>query len=373
MCVMYLQPAGRGYMMHDILVSDLRDFIEMEHPSDNDFNQMALRVFAYQFQNNAPLAKFARSRGKTPHNIRNWTEIPAVPINAFKNLDLTCCAPEDAVATFMTSGTTRKDQRGKSYHADLEIYNTSMRCNFADRFMQGKDRLRMGVLFPTPEIMPNSSLAHYLDLALRDFGTADSENFMGRDGIDLSRLVAALEQSEVSGTPFALLGASFSLVHAIDAFQAENRRFNLPNGSRILDTGGFKGQSRELEPDAFYDALSEVFGVSRDACIGMYGMTELSTQFYDRGNMVCPSSKSGPHWIRSRVVNPLTAEPMPKGQTGVLLHTDLAHYNIAASILTEDAAIETDDGFLLLGRVGGADAVGCSLAVDQFLKAASAG
>jgi hypothetical protein len=64
--------------------------------------------------------------------------------------------------------------------------------------------------------------------------------------------------------------------------------------------------------------------------------------------------------------------PVPKGETGVLLHTDLAHYNIVTSILTEDAAIETDEGFLLLGRVEGAEAVGCSMAVDAFLQAASA-
>ena len=104
----------------------------------------------------------------------------------------------------------------------------------------------------------------------------------------------------------------------------------------------------------------------------MYGMTELSTQFYDNGNADCPAPKSGPHWIRSRVVNPLTTMPVPKGETGVLLHTDLAHYNIVTSILTEDAAIETDEGFLLLGRVEGAEAVGCSMAVDAFLQAASA-
>jgi len=359
-------------MTYDAIVTRVLDFIHMGDASDDAFNDLALLLFDYQFQNNKPLAKFARARGKTPRSVKHWSDIPAVPINAFKSLDLTCCSPEDATAVFMTSGTTRKGQRGKSHHAALDVYDASMRRNFSNRFMRGDGELTMGILFPSPEVMPNSSLAHYLELAMRDFGSADSGNLMRSDGIDMPRLVAALEQAEATGTPYALMGASFSLVHAMDGLNTQNRRFQLPPGSRILDTGGFKGQSRELEPDAFYDALTHVFGVSRDDCIGMYGMTELSTQFYDNGNAHCPAPKSGPHWIRSRVVNPLTAMPVPKGEIGVLLHTDLAHYNIVTSILTEDAAIETDEGFLLLGRVEGAEAVGCSLAVDAFLKAASA-
>jgi hypothetical protein len=235
--------------------------------------------------------------------------------------------------------------------------------------MRGDSHLSMGILFPDPEIMPNSSLAHYLNLAIKTFGTSDSEWLIGADGIDLPRLISALERAEATGESYALLGASFSFVHAIDALQEQGRRFHLPPGSRILDTGGFKGQSRDIELDAFYDALCHTFGVARSHCIGMYGMTELSSQFYDDGNLTCPSVKSGPHWMRSRVVNPLTGVLVPKGQTGVLAHTDLAHYNIVTTILTEDAAVEVDNGFLLLGRVEGAEAVGCSMAVDEFLKA----
>ena len=358
-------------MTHDAIVRRVLDFIDLGDASDDAFNQLALLLFDYQFQHNLPFAKFARTRGKTPRSVTHWTEIPAVPINAFKFLDLTCCRPEDAAAIFMTSGTTQKGRRGKSHHASLEVYNASMRHNFAERLMRGDHNLDMGILFPTPEAMPHSSLAHYLDLAMRSFGSANSENLMRSDGIDMPRLEGALERAEVTSTPYALLGASFSLVHAMDALQAQNRRFQLPPGSRILDTGGFKGQSRELEPDAFYDALSDAFGVPRSDCIGMYGMTELSTQFYDNGNAHFRAPKSGPHWIRSQVVNPLTTMPVPRGETGVLLHTDLAHCNIVTSILTEDAAIETDEGFLLLGRVEGAEAVGCSMAVDAFLLAAS--
>lgn len=360
-------------MAQDPIVTELLDFIAADQPGEAAFNALALKLFAWQFEHNQPFAKFARARGKTPRTVKHWAEIPAVPINAFKTLDLTCCPPEEAAAVFMTSGTTMGGLRGKSYHATLTVYDASMRRNFAERFMRGADNMAMGILFPTPAMMPNSSLAHYLDLAVRTFGKPGSGHLIGAEGIDLPRLIADLERAEATSEPYALLGASFSLVHAMDALAAQGRTFRLPPGSRILDTGGFKGQSRELELDEFYDSLAATFGVPRSECINMYGMTELSTQFYDNGNAACPSVKSGPHWTRTRVVNPLTGVAVPKGETGVLAHTDLAHCNIVTTILTEDAGVEVDDGFLLLGRVAGAEAQGCSMAVDEFLSAAAAG
>jgi len=122
----------------------------------------------------------------------------------------------------------------------------------------------------------------------------------------------------------------------------------------------------------FYAQLSACFGVHRNDCINMYGMTELSTQFYDAGNAVVPSVKRGPHWIRSRLLDPLTGREVPRGERGILAHTDLANFNSVCTILTEDVGIATDDGFVLLGRAQGAQAKGCSLAVEDFLKAAQA-
>ena len=354
------------------LVSKLLTFIENKDAVEADFDQMALSIFVYQFEHNLPFKKFCLARGKTPKTVRHWADIPAVPISAFKTLDLTCSSPTSAEATFMTSGTTQGGKRGKSYHPTLAVYNASMRQNFLKRFMGNREKLKIGILFPTPVAMPNSSLAHYLELAKQYFGSEGSSHFVGSNGIDYERLFRSLEDAEENGVSYGLLGASFSFVHVLDEMERQGRRFHLPPGSRLLDTGGFKGQSRELELDTFYDALQNAFGVSRANCINMYGMTELSTQFYDNGNAVCPSVKSGPHWIKTRVVDPLTGSSLPKGTTGVLAHTDLAHFNIVTTILTEDAGVEVDEGFMLHGRVSGAEAQGCSMAVDEFLISAAA-
>jgi len=358
------------------LVADLLAFIAMDDCTDDQFNQLALRLFAYQYECNAPFRSFCQRRGATLRNVRSWRDVPAVPIDAFKAMELRSEPPSPAERVFMTSGTTGRAARGRHFHPQLDVYDLSMKRYFAQRFMQGLERMPMGILFPDEQAMPNSSLAHYLALACSEFGSAGSRYYLNSEGLDMPALCAALEESERSGQPFALLGASFSLVHVMDALREQGRSFRLPAGSRVLDTGGYKGQSRELPLEEFYAELSQLLGVPRSLCINMYGMTELSTQFYDDGNAALPSVKSGPHWIRSRLVEPITGRDVAAGERGILVHCDLANYNAVTTILTEDVGLcagpQEKDGFLLLGRAEGAAAKGCSLAVEEFVKAAGA-
>lgn len=354
------------------LVSELLAFIARPTVSDDDFNTLALKLFAHQFAHNRPFQKFCQGRGKTPRVVKRWQDIPAVPINAFKDLTLSCVPPETCARTFMTSGTTRGDVKGRHFHPTMAVYDASMLSNFAQHVMPSDAKLRMGILFPDEVLMPNSSLAHYLALAMAHFGTPDSAYYLDENGLRTDALCEALQHAQDAGEPFALLGASYSFVHLMDALQARGQTFQLPAGSRLLDTGGFKGQSREVPMDAFYAQLSATFGVSREQCLNMYGMTELSTQFYDAGNRHVPSVKRGPHWIRSRLVDPLTGQDVAAGERGILAHTDLANFNSVVTILTEDVGQASADGFVLLGRAQGAQAKGCSMAVDNFLKAAQA-
>jgi hypothetical protein len=269
----------------------------------------------------------------------------------------------------MTSGTTRGDVKGRNHHPTIAVWDASMTRNFGRRFMAGSGPLPMALLFPDESQLRNSSLARYLSLAARTFGTPESRSFVAAGGLDVDGACSMLADAVASGRPMALLGASFSFVHLMDAMRQRGLVFRLPPGSRILDTGGYKGQARSVPLEEFYAGLGAAFGVPPERCINMYGMTELSSQFYDGGNAVLPSVKSGPHWIRTRVLDPLSGRELPAGQRGVLSHCDLANFNSVTAILTEDVGVVVDGGFLLLGRAEGAEAKGCSLAVQEFLRA----
>lgn len=351
------------------LISALLDFIALQDADDAAFNAMAMRLFAHQAQHNAAYARFCRARGRTPATVRRWQDIPAVPVNAFKDLILSCLPTDQCERVFCTSGTTR-EVKGQHFHPHLQVWNASMLRHFADRI--GPLPMQIGILFPPESEMPNSSLAHYLQLALQAHGLPGSRYCWNTQGVDGDALMALVRQAQALDQPLALLGATYSFVHLMDALAAQGADLALPAGSWLLDTGGFKGRSREVPIEAFYAQLSSTFAVQRERCFNMYGMTELSTQCYDAGNAQLPSIKRTPHWMRTRAVDPLTGQSVPEGQPGILVHTDLANFNSATTILTEDVGIVKAGGFELLGRAEGAQAKGCSLAVEDFVQAARA-
>ena len=49
----------------------------------------------------------------------------------------------------------------------------------------------MGILFPTEGELPNSSLAHYLAIAVQHFGAANSAYMLRGDGIDFAAVFGA--------------------------------------------------------------------------------------------------------------------------------------------------------------------------------------
>src|SRR5262249_19119058 len=97
--------------------------------------------------------------------------------------------------------------------------------------------------------------------------------------LEMESLVAACQGAQASRRPLAILGTSFSFVHVLDALGAT--RLPLPEGSRILHTGGFKGRSREVSAEDLRTSLAHAFGLDPAFIVGEYGMTELSSQLYE--------------------------------------------------------------------------------------------
>ena len=178
--------AAAGEMVADVLA-----FIAQDGCTDADFDGLALRLFAYQFANNQPYRRFCQRRGATLRNVKRWNDIPAVPIDAFKELPLRCEPPAATDRIFMTSGTTRSEVKGRHFHPTLAVYDRSMSYNFSQRFMQGRGPMRMGILFPTETVLANSSLAHYLALAVEAFGTAESRLTVHRSITELAHLAGS--------------------------------------------------------------------------------------------------------------------------------------------------------------------------------------
>ncbi|WP_084034607.1 long-chain fatty acid--CoA ligase [Anaerobacillus alkalilacustris] len=355
------------------LQQELKAFICQSSSTDEQFNTIALKLFQFQYEYNQPYRKFCRKRRVSPRTIKHFTEIPPVPIDAFKLTTLSSFPIEETSAVFMTSGTTNQDRRGKNYHHDLELYDLSMKTHFKSFMMPDLDNMKMFILFPTQDEMPNSSLAHYLHIAKETFGTSDSKYAFTNEGFQIKTLIDDLQFAEEKGEPIMLIGATFSFIHLLDECKKNNIQFKLPPNSRIMDTGGAKGRSREIEPTEFKEEISELCEVPLEMCVNMYGMTELSSQIYDRNlfdyfhQNEIHTTKVSPHWVKTVIMDLEEMREQPLGEKGLIVHYDLANINSVSSILTEDIGVQGDGGFSLLGRAKGAEAKGCSLAVEQFM------
>lgn len=345
--------------------------------ADDEFNRIALRVFGHQFEHNRPYAAFCDRRGRTPATVEHWTMIPAVPTAAFREVDLVAGDARDADVVFRTSGTTsRPEKRGVHHVLDLAIYHISLIPNFAGCVLPDGAELTMLSLVPSPSEMPDSSLAHMIDVVMERLGTADSACYATvANGIDDGALADRLREAELDGTPVCILGTSFAFVHWLDRLAGHGERFSLPAGSRLMDTGGYKGRSREVAEDELRRLYHEYLGIRPTHCVNEYGMTEMCSQFYDstlrdkvRG-VDRPRRKLVPPWVRTRVVDPQTLEPLEPGQRGLLQHVDLANAGSVLAIQTEDTGTLVDGGFLMHGRTPGATPRGCSIAMDVLLGA----
>jgi hypothetical protein len=368
-----LDPQGRT------LADELRRLMERgtEHYLDDSaFDDLARRVFAYNFERVPPYAAYARARGMDPGGVAHWTEVPAVPTAAFKDLTL-LARSATAEAVFRTSGTTRgPERRGEHHVADLSLYRASLRPTFAAFVLPDQAKLPAFSLVPAAAEMLDSSLAFMVEDVMDHFG-AGGGTFASLEGLNLPGLEDALVAATADDSPVLLLGTSAAFIHWLDALTAAHRRHVLPDGSRLMDTGGFKGGGRQVTADELRAGYQQRLGVPAHRCVNEYGMTEMLSQLYDtilldhHAGRKRPARKAGPAWTRSVAVDPETLDPLPAGRTGLLRHVDLANLGSVAAIQTEDLGRVDEHGLVLEGRAAGATPRGCSIAMDLLLRGGS--
>jgi hypothetical protein len=343
------------------------------------FEKLALALFHFQYEACEPYARFCRSFERTPSNVKSFDEIPAVPTGAFKEFDLCCFDLDATIKTFRTSGTS-SDRRGRLRLDTLRLYESSLLSSLRETFLddlRGK-RPIMRFLAPTKEQSPDSSLSHMFSTLL-DAGGGTGSGFDMSDGkLDLDSLDRARERAGEAGTPILILGTSFAFVHFLDATSnSAPDAWKLPGGSRVMETGGFKGRSREIPREVLRRDIADRFGIPETSVINQYGMTELGSQFYDSTwlDATGPRRKLTPPWTRARIIDPLTSHDVATGEVGMILIHDLANTGSIAAIQTADLGRAVQNaagekiGFDVLGRSEGAEERGCSIATDVMLDA----
>ena len=169
--------------------------------------------------------------------------------------------------------------------------------------------------------------------------------------------------------PVAILGTAFSFVHLLDHFAENNIRYKLARGSRVMETGGYKGRSREIPKSELHHLITKHLGIPASHIICEYGMSELSSQAYasEMQNAKCKMQNyvRFPPWARAQIVSPETGKEVAENETGLIRVFDLANVRSVLAIQTEDLGIRRGQGFELIGRAPLVESRGCSLMATQ--------
>jgi hypothetical protein len=375
------------------------------------FNGLALRVFRFQCRENAPYRGFVARRGTDPDAVARWQDIPSLPTRAFKAAPLVSGNPAAVERVFRTSGTTGgREARGEHHVLDLALYRASLLPNLQAHLLPEGGPMPILCLLPSPEEAPDSSLSFMMGEAVRVFGVGGVGNPEGigaaprvgepreppggagggffvdsKGGIQVRPFREALGGAVAGQEAVLLAGTAFAFAQWLELAGKGGWEVSLPEGSRIMETGGYKGRTRALAREDLYRGLGEAFGVPVRRIVSEYGMTELLSQFYEpnlgeggggRGHGAEPVAgrfHRGPPWVRTRILDPLTLGEMREGEPGLLAHMDLANLGSVSGILTEDMGRRVPGGFQLVGRRKGAEPRGCSLAMEDFLGPSSEG
>jgi hypothetical protein len=339
----------------------------LDDPGSAAFEELALAAFAFQYERIEPYRRLCAARGAAPGRVASWREVPLVPAAAFKRLTL---AAAPAREVFRSSGTSRGEaERSVHHHPFPELYRRVIDASFPRFCLPWDGRPAMLSLVPTREQLPDSSLSFMVDHVLARFGGPESATAFGRRGVEAGAARSWAGARQRQGKPVLVLATTFALAQWLESLARLGLRFRLPAGSAVFETGGFKGQGREVSRDELAAARSERLGIAPGAVVREYGMTELTSQCYTRALLDGdPDLYVAPHWVRFRVLDPETLAESSPGTPGLLALFDLANLGSAVHLLTEDLAVAEADGFRLLGRAAGAELRGCSLAVEELLR-----
>ncbi|KGL62539.1 acyltransferase [Polaribacter sp. Hel1_85] len=311
-----------------------------------DFKQVALEVFKHQFKNNKVYRSFCDLLYIHPSDVTEVEEIPFLPIQFFKSKKV-LSSVDEVQEIFYSSGTTRSIT-SKHFVTDINLYKESYLKGFAHFYGNIEDYVVLALL-PNYLERKGSSLVFMVDDLITKSKNLESGFYLN----NLKELAKKLTELDQKGQKVLLVGVSFALLDLI-----EMQQFNLDN-TIIMETGGMKGRRKELVRDELHQILQNGFGVSK--IHSEYGMTELLSQGYSKGNGIFET----PPWMKiltRDTEDALTIQQVEK--TGGINVIDLANYNSCSFIATQDLGkVHKNGTFEIIGRFDDSDIRGCNLMV----------
>jgi phenylacetate-coenzyme A ligase PaaK-like adenylate-forming protein len=315
-------------------------------PTAAQFEDMALNVFKYQFENNAVYRSFCDLLYKHPSDVKQISDIPFLPIQFFKSHEI--LSSKNPIEKLFTSSGTTGSTTSKHFVTDLSLYEESYSKGFHHFYGNVEDYVILALL-PSYLERDGSSLIHMVNDLIIQSKQSESGFYLN----NLEDIAQILRQLEARKQKTLLIGVSFALLDLVEQFQ-----FQLKH-TIVMETGGMKGRRKEIIRDELHHILTSGFGVSE--IHSEYGMTELLSQAYSKGNGLfqCPP------WMKVLTRDTEDALTLQQAnKTGGLNIIDLANRNSCSFIATQDLGkVYANGTFEIIGRFDNSDIRGCNLMV----------
>jgi len=314
--------------------------------NQKQFEKIALKVFRFQYENNLVYREFCDFLKTNVQKVKSLEQIPFLPIQFFKSHTVVSTT-NSIQETFTSSGTTGTIT-SKHFVTDISLYEESYRKGFSQFYGNIEDYVVLALL-PSYLEREGSSLIYMVEDLIQMTNNPESGFYLHNH----EELIEKLTRIDQSGQNVILIGVTYALLDLI-----EKHTFQLQN-TIIMETGGMKGQRKEMIREELHEQLYKGFGVS--AIHSEYGMTELLSQAYSLGNGVfeCPS------WMQILIRDTEDALTyVAEGKTGGINVIDLANINSCSFIATQDLGKKNpNNSFEVLGRFDNSDIRGCNLMV----------
>ncbi len=315
--------------------------------SDKSYEQLVLDIYRYQKRHNPVYADYLNNLGSRVVN--RISDIPYLPISGFKH-NKVITGEDHTEITYSSSGTTAT---GKSLHfvRDRQAYLEQTVRLFEHAYGKVQEYTYLALL-PNYLEREGSSLIDMMQYFIGLSAYTESDFYL----YDHDKLYSTLQKCKISNQPTILFGVSFALMDF-----AEKYKLDFPD-LIIMETGGMKGQRKELPKSEMHRRLQKSFGVS--SIHSEYGMTELSSQLYSSGNGAFDQNINIKIAIKD-ITDPLSSAP--KGKQGIVCIIDLANIDSCSFIMTEDTGyLNGNNQLVLTGRLDISEARGCNLLLTEL-------
>ena len=254
------------------------------------------------------------------------------------------CVPNNRETTYTSSGTGGTNSQHIIH--DNRIYEESFIKGF-EYFYGPIEEFTILALLPSYLERSGSSLIYMCEKLIQLSGKEESGFYLNEH----KKLYNTLQKLEEQKQKTLVVGVSFGLLDFVEKHSLKLQH------TIIMETGGMKGRRKEMIREELHEILGKGFDQSK--IHSEYGMTELLSQAYSKGNSLfeCPP------WMKASCRD--TNDPLSSNKTrGGLNIIDLANIYSCSFIATQDLGkIHPNGNFEVLGRFDSSDIRGCNLMV----------